>query len=553
MSQKTLHGRQQQKRDTASNWVTNNPILLAGEIGFESDTNKIKIGDGVTNWNDLSYINGSSDGDIILLAGTEDDPINFYEDIEMGKIYLISGYIKRGSSVFMLQPDHPDRQYICKCNYETSTNKSITLQGNGIILTTGGSRSVPPNVVETFLAYPSGNINTYSFGIGFPSFNGKTYDYDYNTGFYAPITSGASGQILQSNGANNAPTWIDNITIDTELSETSTNPVQNNIITTKLQQVEESIPTKLAELTEDTTHRLVTDTEKTTWNAKSDFSGSYNDLTDKPTIPTNNNQLTNGAGYVTQTEIDNAVATKTAVNVGNQFQSTLDFDSDPQSQLDDLKNIFITLTENSGTLTQEQFNILNNNPNSYIVYANRTYYRQFAGNPYQFININMVNNLMTQYVYGFYTLTINDNDLSYSTDSQLLVSPEGLNSLVYLLDTQSNQTITGEKNFTNLKLNSNTPLGIVDSGPIGSSETDFYIRLDNNIQICFGYRNRVGNNTLITVQPYRDAEYSVQVTQRGVNSSWSDNMKARNLTTTSFNVNTGGDTGYCWLCIGYWQ
>ena len=31
----------------------------------------------------------------------------------------------------------------------------------------------------------------------------------------------------------------------------------------------------------------------------SSFSGSYNDLTNKPTIPTNNNQLTNGAGYIT--------------------------------------------------------------------------------------------------------------------------------------------------------------------------------------------------------------------------------------------------------------
>jgi hypothetical protein len=30
----------------------------------------------------------------------------------------------------------------------------------------------------------------------------------------------------------------------------------------------------------------VSDTEKTTWNAKSNFSGSYNDLTDQPIIPT---------------------------------------------------------------------------------------------------------------------------------------------------------------------------------------------------------------------------------------------------------------------------
>ena len=46
-----------------------------------------------------------------------------------------------------------------------------------------------------------------------------------------------------------------------------------------------TIPTALSELTEDTTHRVVTDTEKAVWNAKSNFNGSYNDLTDKPTIP----------------------------------------------------------------------------------------------------------------------------------------------------------------------------------------------------------------------------------------------------------------------------
>ena len=46
------------------------------------------------------------------------------------------------------------------------------------------------------------------------------------------------------------------------------------------------IPTTLSQLSQDSTHRIVTDTEKATWNAKSNFSGSYNDLTNKPTIPT---------------------------------------------------------------------------------------------------------------------------------------------------------------------------------------------------------------------------------------------------------------------------
>ena len=41
---------------------------------------------------------------------------------------------------------------------------------------------------------------------------------------------------------------------------------------------------KLADLTADSTHRVVTDTQISNWNAKSNFSGSYTDLTNKPTL-----------------------------------------------------------------------------------------------------------------------------------------------------------------------------------------------------------------------------------------------------------------------------
>jgi hypothetical protein len=44
-----------QRRDTAANWTSANPTLLAGEIGIESDTNKIKLGTGSTAWTSLSY------------------------------------------------------------------------------------------------------------------------------------------------------------------------------------------------------------------------------------------------------------------------------------------------------------------------------------------------------------------------------------------------------------------------------------------------------------------------------------------------------------------
>lgn len=52
MAEKTLNTRQKQKYDTSTNWATNNIVLLAGEIGIESDTNKMKVGNGTSTWNE---------------------------------------------------------------------------------------------------------------------------------------------------------------------------------------------------------------------------------------------------------------------------------------------------------------------------------------------------------------------------------------------------------------------------------------------------------------------------------------------------------------------
>jgi hypothetical protein len=57
------------RRGTASQWTSANPTLAAGEWGFETDTNKGKIGNGSTAWNSLSYILGVGDIDGVT-AGT---------------------------------------------------------------------------------------------------------------------------------------------------------------------------------------------------------------------------------------------------------------------------------------------------------------------------------------------------------------------------------------------------------------------------------------------------------------------------------------------------
>ena len=49
----------QQRRDTAAGWTSADPTLLNGEIGYETDTGYIKIGDGSTAWTSLAYVHAT--------------------------------------------------------------------------------------------------------------------------------------------------------------------------------------------------------------------------------------------------------------------------------------------------------------------------------------------------------------------------------------------------------------------------------------------------------------------------------------------------------------
>jgi hypothetical protein len=51
----TVPVRLQLRADTAANWTSVNPILLANELGRETDTGKIKIGNGTATWTSLAY------------------------------------------------------------------------------------------------------------------------------------------------------------------------------------------------------------------------------------------------------------------------------------------------------------------------------------------------------------------------------------------------------------------------------------------------------------------------------------------------------------------
>lgn len=59
MAEQTINVKISLRNDSAANWASKNPILSEGELGVEIDTHLIKVGDGTTNWKNLSYINST--------------------------------------------------------------------------------------------------------------------------------------------------------------------------------------------------------------------------------------------------------------------------------------------------------------------------------------------------------------------------------------------------------------------------------------------------------------------------------------------------------------
>lgn len=55
MSDNTQYVRLQLRQDTTENWNSANPILLEGEMGYDTDTKQFKIGNGINSWNTLDY------------------------------------------------------------------------------------------------------------------------------------------------------------------------------------------------------------------------------------------------------------------------------------------------------------------------------------------------------------------------------------------------------------------------------------------------------------------------------------------------------------------
>ena len=68
--------RVQLRRGTAARWAAKNPLLLAGEEGYETDSRRSKVGDGLTRWNSLPYKSADTTGHGANHAAGGSDPIS---------------------------------------------------------------------------------------------------------------------------------------------------------------------------------------------------------------------------------------------------------------------------------------------------------------------------------------------------------------------------------------------------------------------------------------------------------------------------------------------
>lgn len=80
------------RRDTSNNWATYNPILADGEFALETDTRKLKIGNGTQPYNDLEYQGGGDLPDNVTTQGNTFNGANQLVQLDSsGKLPAIDG------------------------------------------------------------------------------------------------------------------------------------------------------------------------------------------------------------------------------------------------------------------------------------------------------------------------------------------------------------------------------------------------------------------------------------------------------------------------------
>ena len=135
--------RMQQRRGTAAQWTAANPTLAAGEIGFETDTNKFKVGNGSSAWTSLAYFVDAS----IVFDSSEVQGL-----VDAAVASLIDGAPNALNSVWELA-NALNRD----ANYAYNVTQNLISLGNSIALNTNSISELTSNAI-----YLTGNVSAHT-------------------------------------------------------------------------------------------------------------------------------------------------------------------------------------------------------------------------------------------------------------------------------------------------------------------------------------------------------------------------------------------------------
>ena len=223
MADNILKTRIQLRNDTAANWTTHNPVLLAGEVGIERDTNKFKIGDGAKTWSALPYA-----GAQIKIQG-EGEVITGAELNSAGELVLTKGHIYDGDVIMA-------NDFIATVNIGTFT---VPSSGSGTIaakyktlkefLSGLFAKAEDPAVTQPSVSISLANAGAKEVGTEFTpsysvSFNKGTYQYGPDTGITATyaVSDTASHTATTETGSFAKFTVTDNTNYKVSVTATHT-------------------------------------------------------------------------------------------------------------------------------------------------------------------------------------------------------------------------------------------------------------------------------------------------------------------------------------------
>jgi hypothetical protein len=158
--------RMQQRRGTAAQWTAANPILAAGEIGFETDTSKFKMGNGSSTWTALQYFANASELAAIIGDGAMPALLNSLDELAQAIGDDPQFYLTVGQNLTNHQNDSTMVHGIADTSLLATTGDVATAaQGAATALSTHeADTTLVHGIADTSLLATTGDVATAAQG-----------------------------------------------------------------------------------------------------------------------------------------------------------------------------------------------------------------------------------------------------------------------------------------------------------------------------------------------------------------------------------------------------